>query len=363
MVDPVSLTVVCAGSYREYTQCCYERLLDPRDPFQAVPLVTLGDAGRFGAVQLAPDDTLVRYGSFPQGAPPVVVRLEFAYQALLERRFVPPEVAAALLDVELASARAEMQDALAALDAPPPKHPAKYSQALHRRLVEAIGARRPVLDPMAGVGTLAALVPGAFLNELEGEWAAQAAEIPGHGPITITDARYLPYPDGSFWAVCCSPTYGNRMGDHHDARERCRACAATGSVGGATCEACGGVGRRTYVRHTYRHYLGRPLTDGNTGAMQWGEAYRATHQAIWAECHRLLADPDGDRRARLVLNVSDHFRGGKRQPVSVWHRDTCLDLGFTLVQRRKVPTPRQGHGQNGKLRPAYEDIWILEKTS
>lgn len=39
------------------------------------------------------------------------------------------------------------------------------------------------------------------------------------------------------------------------------------------------------------------------------------------------------------------------------------ELGFTVVQRRKVKTPRQGHGQNGALRVAYEDIWIMEKAA
>lgn len=242
--------------------------------------------------------------------------------------------------------------------APNTKHPAKYSTTLHRRLAEAVGERYPVLDPMAGVGTLATLCPGAYLNELEPEWACQADAIAHHGPITTCDARALPYADGFFWAVCCSPTYGNRMADHQDAQERCRPCAATGYVLGEVCEKCDGKGRRFYVRHTYRHYLGRPLHPANTGGMQWGAAYRTMHQAIWAECWRVLA-PGGV----FVLNVSDHYRKGQRQSVSAWHRDACVEIGFTVVQRRKVKTPRQGHGQNGALRVAYEDIWIMEKAA
>ena len=77
-----------------------------------------------------------------------------------------------------------------------------------------------------------------------------------------------------------SPTYGDRLADHHDARD--------GSV-----------------RHSYKHDLGRDLHPDNSGAMQWGPAYRDFHTAAWVEVRRVLR-PGG----RFVLNVKDHVRGG-----------------------------------------------------
>ena len=70
-----------------------------------------------------------------------------------------------------------------------------------------------------------------------------------HGRLhhtTTGDSGQMHYPDVTFDAICTSPTYGNRMADHHEARD--------GSP-----------------RDTYRHVLGRPLTPGNSGALHWGD--------------------------------------------------------------------------------------------
>ena len=40
---------------------------------------------------------------------------------------------------------------------------------------------------------------------------------------TTGDSRQMHYPDGMFDAICTSPTYGNRMADHHNARRAARA--------------------------------------------------------------------------------------------------------------------------------------------
>jgi hypothetical protein len=83
--------------------------------------------------------------------------------------------------------------------------------------------------------------------ELEPEWASQ------HPRTMVGDARALPLPDATFDMVVTSPTYGNRMTDHHNAKDGSR-------------------------RITYTHNLGRTLTPGNSGAMQWGEDYRQLHR-------------------------------------------------------------------------------------
>lgn len=125
--------------------------------------------------------------------------------------------------------------------------------------------------------------------------------------------------------------YGNRMADHHNARDGSK-------------------------RNTYKHALGRDLHTENTGAMQWGEAYRDKHRRVWTECRRLLK-PGG----RFVLNISDHIRGGKVMPVTDWHIRTLEGLGYTVQEHRQVKTPRQRHGANGHLRVDNEWVCVFEK--
>jgi hypothetical protein len=64
--------------------------------------------------------------------------------------------------------------------------------------------------------------------------------------------------------------------------------------------------------------LGRPLTPGNSGALQWGEEYRALHVAVWTECRRVLK-PGGI----FVLNVKDHIRGGVLSATGTRSRCSC----------------------------------------
>lgn len=63
----------------------------------------------------------------------------------------------------------------------------------------------------------------------------------------------MPYKDTFFDAICVSPVYGNRVSDSHNAKDGSK-------------------------RVTYTHMLGRKLTDGNTGCLQWGEKYKQAHQ-------------------------------------------------------------------------------------
>ncbi len=206
------------------------------------------------------------------------------------------------------------------------KHPAKFSEALLPVIAEQLVGYRKVLDPMAGVGTLARYLKplGHFVvcNEIEEEWMMACPF-----PRSDFDARWLPWPDGHFDAIATSPTYGNRMADHHNARDGSR-------------------------RNTYRHTLGRPLTPGNTGAMQWGDEYRRTHQQIIAECVRVLR-PGG----RLVWNVKDHIRNGKEQPVVNWHAGALDDAGLKFVKAISIECPGNRQGQNGELRVDHE--WVL----
>jgi len=217
-----------------------------------------------------------------------------------------------------------------------PKHPAKYTDTLlpiFARVLREHGARS-VLDPMAGVGKIGLLRDYGFVgrivaNEIEPEWAAQA---PAHVEIHVGDAANMTWArDGEFDAIVTSPTYGNRMADHHNARDGSR-------------------------RYTYRHVLGRPLHPANTGQMQWGEAYREAHRRIWVECIRVLR-PGGI----MVVNCKNHIRRGEIVRVSEWHARELIRQGLVFVEYVRVNCPGMRHGANAGLRVAHEDVWVFKK--
>jgi tRNA G10 N-methylase Trm11 len=174
--------------------------------------------------------------------------------------------------------------------AQPIRHPARFSAALLPIMARYLGAGWLVLDPFAGLGGLARLgVTGArfVLNEIEWNVIANA-----QGKRRVAgNALTLPFAAETFDAVVTSPTYGNRMADHHRARDASR-------------------------RNTYFHAFGGALHCDNTGLLQFGAAYCERHARAWSEAARVLK-----RGGLLVLNVSDHIRDGRRVYVSKWHHD------------------------------------------
>lgn len=212
-------------------------------------------------------------------------------------------------------------------------HPAVFSDSILPVLASLLEPEhRHILDPFAGIGRvheLRALVEWDLATvgvELEKEWADL------HPDTHVGNALALDYSDGVFDAVATSPTYGNRLADNHNARD--------GSV-----------------RRSYTHDLGRQLTEDNSGAMQWGGAYRDFHRAAWLESKRVLR-PNG----RLVLNISDHIRQGQRQHVSSWHVETLLGIGFALVDSSRVVTPRLRSGAHSDVRVASELVFAFNKV-
>lgn len=181
-------------------------------------------------------------------------------------------------------------------------HPARYSAAILERFEKVIDEvcnvgtdRIKVLDPFAGTGKIHELPFDTTGVELEPEWGQLVAE----GNI-IGDAAAMPFDDHSFDVVATSPTYGNRLADHHDAAD-------------------------AHLRRSYTHDLGRRLTQGNTGEIPWGFKYQEAHDVIWTEVRRVLK-PFG----WLLLNIKDHIRDGEQQPVSHWHTAALVGLGFTF---------------------------------
>ena len=227
------------------------------------------------------------------------------------------------------------------------KHPARFTDSILEAAFNMLDFRfqgdTPTLyDPFAGTGKgveyFAERGWDVWGTELEPEWAAQSANVDCCDSLQWMAQRALlmrsplfgrPMP--GFDVVFTSPCYGNRLADHHEAKDASK-------------------------RITYRHQLGRPLTEGSAAGMQWGDTYKRFHAQAWSLVYDVLK-PGG----YFLLNVSDHIRKGQRQEVVEWHVTTCLAVGFQLVEHAKVTTPRQRYGANGAMRVESESLVLLRK--
>lgn len=266
-------------------------------------------------------------------------------------------------------------------------------RAEHRRLQ--LGGPLKVLDPFAGIGRIHDLpsdIADTVGVELEPEWANQRERT------IVGDATALPATwTRRFDAVVTSPTFGNRLADHHEAKDACSKCGGTGvdntpdgcadapmfcPVCGAACtcgthrknlrahiaacstcaarrcKGCHGTGLT--LRHTYRHALGRPLSANNSGAMGWtgpeGNKYRDLHKAAWVEAFRVVR-PGG----LILVDAKNHVRQGVEQRVVEWHAQALYDVGFRLAGVDELPAPGIRHGANADKRVLTERIIIGRK--
>jgi tRNA G10 N-methylase Trm11 len=183
-----------------------------------------------------------------------------------------------------------------------------------------------ILDPFAGTGKVHALPYPTVGVELEPEWATM------HPDTIMASALDMPFSNNHFDAVVTSPCYGNRMADHHEAKDTSR-------------------------RNTYRHALGRALHEDNAGQLQWGDKYRQFHKRAWAEVNRVTR-----LGGLLILNISDHIRKGALVPVTAWHFDHLIHNGWAYREREQIATPRLRQGANHALRCDVESIMLFVKV-
>jgi len=220
-------------------------------------------------------------------------------------------------------------------DTRPARHPAKYGATVLDALgslleTEAVGRGRRlrVLDPFAGTGRIHTLDHDTIGGDLEPEWIGQGCDV---GPVVVADALRLPFASKSFDAVVTSPCYGNRLADHHNARD--------GSV-----------------RHSYTHGLGRLRLPAKAGTMQGGEPYRVCRLSAWMACFGVVV-PGG----LALVNVSDHIRRGDVVPVVAFHVGALERAGWVVERVETVPTPRLRYGANGSARVDGERVIVARK--
>lgn len=213
------------------------------------------------------------------------------------------------------------------------RHPAPYSPEVIEAMATLVRAEADrvdqpveqltVLDPMAGIGRVHQLPGRTFGVELEPEWADQ------HPDTRVGDARHLPFDADRFHVIAVSPAYGNRMADHHEAKDDSR-------------------------RIGYKFALGRMPSPGSSAVLHYGQAYRDLHVTAWAEATRVLR-PGG----LFILNVSDFIRGGKVVNVSEWHLVALFNLGYRLESAVTVTTRRMRFGANHGARVEGELVVAL----
>ena len=214
------------------------------------------------------------------------------------------------------------------------RHPAKYTDSFIPIFYERLKDTRNVLDPFAGTGKIGMLKNYGYngkiyANEIEPEWLSDNEY--NCDVLTYQDAEFLNYPSNYFDAICTSPTYGNRMADHHNAKD------------GST-------------RNTYTHCLGKQLKDGNTGKMQWGNEYRDKHKRIYAHLSDLLVT-----NGLFVINVKNHIRKGVEIDVVDFHRNLIESLGFELLYSDYIKTSGLKYGNNSDRRVDGEYILTFMK--
>lgn len=218
---------------------------------------------------------------------------------------------------------------------PHPAHPARYNKAFLPVFARMIRDKKFIFDPLAGTGERLLELKEKYLpdtvfigTEIEKEWADITPSI----VINMDVFKYLRFTSLRFDGILTSPVFGNRMSDHHNAKDASK-------------------------RNTYTHRLGRPLSENNSGKLHWGkDEYAQFHVYLWKECVRVLK-----QNGIFILNIKNHYKKGIIQNVTEWHEDILLSSGLKKVEHIKIETPSLKFGQNSELRIPYESIILFAK--
>jgi hypothetical protein len=223
-------------------------------------------------------------------------------------------------------------------------HPAKYSPPILRVIETILLAESlkcdheiTVFDCFGGTGLIHSLSMPGFIRteaiEIEPEWAM------AHPWTRVGNALHVDAPDEHYDVICTSPTYGNRMADHHEAKDDSK-------------------------RLTYRHQLGRMPHEDSSAILPWGPKYWDFHKRVWVEQSRILR-PGG----LFILNAKDFYRTRKIKGTKVvelvevvtWHMEALLALGFKVENTTPVPVRGMKMGANHKRRVPYEMVVEMRK--
>lgn len=215
----------------------------------------------------------------------------------------------------------------------PPRHPAKYTDALLPVFARWCMDSKSILDPFAGTGKIGMLKDYGVhavisANDIEKDWLTP--NIYHCDKLYFQDAEFLDTGE-SYDTIVTSPTYGNRMADHFHTEHPER-------------------------RATYTHCIGHELDDENTGRMHFGKAYCEKHRRIFAHLYDLLIDG-----GIFILNCSNFIRAGEIVDVTSWMRDTMESVGFKFCSSVNVSTPRMRFGANSDKRVEYETVMLFHK--
>lgn len=206
------------------------------------------------------------------------------------------------------------------------------------QLLKTTGIGLSIIDPMAGSGKVVELRNYIThkdsaerlrfrLNDLE-RWKKHPGAENKNPNVrwTFESAYALTAEDGTFDVLITSPTYGNRMADHHTAKD--------GSD-----------------RQTYTHRLGKQLHPQNTGKVHFGLSYRLAHERIYRECARVL-HPSGI----AFFVVADFIRRGERVRVTDATLSLLKTAGFHVVKTYDLPMNHFRRGANYTARVGYETV-------
>ncbi len=209
-------------------------------------------------------------------------------------------------------------------------HPAKFSDVILDHIATIIPANTEwIYDPMAGIGKITEL-GNAYkyhCNEIELEWSSQIqADI-----VTACDAKNVMFIPGS--VVITSPPYGNRMAD----------CFITDN--------------KRSMMGRYAGDLGRRLSKGNAGALNFGNSYTLMMTEIYQSIFNRMSKGES-----FILNVSNFIKNGVEQNVIGFYLTLFVINGYTLDSCQPINTPRdKRHGANSHVRVDHEVVMKWRK--